>query len=423
MKLLVSQYSKIKKVVHSQPWSAPFLGALFLDSFGSGLTMPFLVLFFLKTSGLSLEQVGQMLSISALAGLLAIPVCGVIVDRLGAKPAALASFWLRGIGTLGYLIFHNIWGLTIAATIVVWGQRAWPVVNQTIISQLVSSENRTMWFGSSRSLRNLGNSLGMLIGTGIIAIFNTPFAYGTLIFIDAFSFLIAAVLIAKIPLRNQSIIKKEPISKKVWAIRFSYDSNLMRFLVAVAPMTFMYVVLVFAMPAFIKEISPDLSWISGLLFTVNSLSVIVLQVPLLFFTHRLNDLQKIIVGSVVLGLSYIIFLGSTFLASAHLNFFVPLLFVGILLFSCGEQLFYPASATIVGEIGPAEKRGKSISSYQLLYGISNAIGPFIVGYLLTRNISFCWLFFVVLAFVGVFLQCMLLPNIIEQSRSRESTIL
>jgi len=87
----------------------------------------------------------------------------------------------------------------------------------------------------------------------------------------------------------------------------------------------------------------------------------------------LNDLQKIIVGSVVLGLSYIIFLGSTFLASAHLNFFVPLLFVGILLFSCGEQLFYPASATIVGEIGPAEKRGKSISSYQLLYGINNAM--------------------------------------------------
>lgn len=421
MKILISQYSKIKQIVHSQPWSAPFLGALFLDSFGSGLTMPFLVLFFLQTTGLSLEQVGKMMSISALAGLFSIPVCGMIVDRLGTKPAALASFWLRGIGTLGYLIFQNIWGLIIAATVVVWGQRAWPIVNQTIISQLVSIENRTMWFGSSRSLRNLGNSLGMLTGTGIIAIFNTPFAYRTLIFIDALSFLIAAMLISKIPLRSQSIIKREPISKKVWAIRFSYDSNLMRFLVAVAPMTFMYVALGFAIPASIKEVNPDLGWLSGVLFTVNSLSVILLQVPLLFFTRHLSDLQKIIVGSVVLGLSYIVFLGTTFLVSANLNFFIPLLFVGILLFSCGEQLFYPASSTIVGEIGQAEKRGKSISSFQLLYGISNAIGPFIVGYLLTRNISFSWSFFVVLAFVGVFLQCMLLPNIIEQSRSREST--
>ncbi|WP_281180386.1 MFS transporter [Paenibacillus tianmuensis] len=400
----------------------PLLGALFLDSFGSGLIMPFLVLFFLKTSGLSLEQVGQMLSISGLAGILAIPVCGMIVDRLGTKPAALASFLLRGIGTLGFLIFHNIWGVTIVATIVTWGQRAWPVANQSLISQLVPSENRTMWFGSSRSLRNFGNALGMLIGTGVIAVFNTPFAYETLVFIDAISFLIAAVLIAKIPLRNQPIIKKEQAPKKVWAIRFSYDSNLMRFLVAVAPITFMYVALAFTVPAFIKEISPDLSWISGVLFTVNSLAVLVLQIPLLFFTHRLSDLQKMIVGSAVLGLSYMIFLGSAFLGSVHLNFFVPLLFVGILLFSCGEQLFYPASATIVGEIGPAEKRGQSISSYQLLYGISNAIGPFIVAYLLTRNISLSWSFFAVLAFVSVFLQCMLLPNKNGQSRSREERI-
>ncbi|MDQ0417587.1 MFS family permease [Croceifilum oryzae] len=416
------QYSTIKKVVHSQPWSVPLLGALFLDSFGSGLTMPFLVLFFLKTSGLSLEQVGQMLSISALAGILAIPVCGMVVDRLGTKPAALASFVLRGIGTLGYLIFHNVWGVTIAATIIIWGQRAWPIANQALISQLVPSENRTMWFGGSRSLRNLGNSLGMILGTGVIAVFNTPFTYELLIFIDAISFLIAAVLIAKIPLQNQPIVKKEPTPKKAWTIRFSYDSNLIRFLVAVAPITFMYVALVFTVPAFTKEISPDLSWISGVLFTVNSLAVLVLQIPLLFFTRRLSDLQKMIVGSAILGLSYTIFLGSAFLGSVHLNFFVPLLFVGILLFSCGEQLFYPASATIVGELGPTEKRGQSISSYQLLYGISNAIGPFIVGYLLTRNISLSWSFFAVLAFVGVFLQCMLLSNKNRQSRSREERI-
>ncbi|MBY6038321.1 MFS transporter [Fictibacillus nanhaiensis] len=384
--------------------------------------MPFLVLFFLETSGLSLEQVGQMLSISAFAGILAIPVCGMIVDRLGTKPAALASFLFRGIGTLGYLIFHNIWGVTIAMTIVIWGQRAWPVANQAIITQLVPSESRTMWFGSSRSLRNLGNSLGMLIGTGIIAVFNTPFAYKTLIFIDAISFLIAAVLIAKIPLRNQPKVKKEPTSKKAFAIRFSFDPNLMRFLVAVAPITFMYVALVFTLPAFTKEISPDLSWIAGVLFTVNSLAVLVLQIPLLFFTRRLSDMNKMIVGSVVLGFSYIIFLGSALLGSEHLNFFIPLLFVGILFFSCGEQLFYPASATIVGEIGPAEKRGQSISNYQLLFGISNAIGPVIVGYLLTRNISLSWSFFVVLAFLGVFLQCVLLPKKYGQSLSREERI-
>src|SRR5690606_36541304 len=108
MKILISQYSKIKQIVHSQPWSAPFLGALFLDSFGSGLTMPFLVLFFLQTTGLSLEQVGKMMSISASAGLFSIPVCGMIVGRLGTRPASVASLCLRGNGALGYLIFQNI---------------------------------------------------------------------------------------------------------------------------------------------------------------------------------------------------------------------------------------------------------------------------------------------------------------------------
>ncbi|QDH22645.1 MFS transporter [Saccharibacillus brassicae] len=403
-------YSTIKKVILLQPWSMPLLGALFLDSFGSGLTVPFLVLFFLKTTGISVEQVAQILSISALAGIVAIPACGFIVDRLGTKPAALTSFLLRGVGTFGYLIFLNLWGLTIAAIVVALGQRSWPVANQALISQLVSKENRTIWFGSSRSLRNLGNALGMITATGVIAIFNTSFAYKTLVFVGAISFFIAAILIRKLPLPKQSIVKKERSPKEKWSIHDFYDLNLIRFLVAVAPISFMYVALVFTIPAFTEKISPDLVWISGMLFTVNSLAVLVFQMPLLFLTRRLSDLQKMILGSSILGFAYIVFLGSTFLSSENINIFIPLLFVGILLFSCGEQLFYPASSTVAGDIVPAESRGRSISSYQLLYGVSNAIGPFIVARLLTVDASFPWVFFALMSLLGILLQYFLLVS-------------
>ncbi|MGH3490353.1 MAG: hypothetical protein ACRDP8_20895 [Actinopolymorphaceae bacterium] len=78
------------------------LGALGIDALGSGLFLPFSVLFFTMTTSLGLQQVGLALSIAAVARLPATGGAGMLTDRIGPKNALIISNLAQATGFAGY---------------------------------------------------------------------------------------------------------------------------------------------------------------------------------------------------------------------------------------------------------------------------------------------------------------------------------
>lgn len=67
------------------------LGAFGIDALGSGLFLPFSVLFFTATTPLGLQEIGLALSTAAIVRLPVTPVSGMLTDRIGPKRAVIIS--------------------------------------------------------------------------------------------------------------------------------------------------------------------------------------------------------------------------------------------------------------------------------------------------------------------------------------------
>ena len=101
--------------VRSQPG---LVGAFLIDAVGSGMFIPFSLLFFLATTSLPLTRIGLALSVAALVRIPATIAAGPLSDRLGPRAAIVGSQLLQAAGFAGYLFVHGFWQLVAAAVLV-----------------------------------------------------------------------------------------------------------------------------------------------------------------------------------------------------------------------------------------------------------------------------------------------------------------
>ena len=83
-----------------------FVSATVIDAVGSGLWMPFALLFFQRAQGIRLVDAGAALSIGGLVGLCFIPLIGRYIDRIGLIPLLVGCNVIRFIGFAYYNLCH-----------------------------------------------------------------------------------------------------------------------------------------------------------------------------------------------------------------------------------------------------------------------------------------------------------------------------
>jgi MFS family permease len=111
----VARRVRFAESVRSQPGLA---GAFLIDAVGTGMFIPFSLLFFLATTSLSLTRIGLALSIAALVRIPVTVAAGPLSDRFGPRPSIVGSQLLQAAGFAGYLFVHGFWYLVAAATLV-----------------------------------------------------------------------------------------------------------------------------------------------------------------------------------------------------------------------------------------------------------------------------------------------------------------
>jgi MFS family permease len=91
---------------------------MIIDAVGSGLFLPFSLLYFHYAGGLSLTEAGLGLTVSMLIAVPTPLAAGVLVDRVGPKTVAVATNAARVAGFLGYLLVHDLTTLIAAALLI-----------------------------------------------------------------------------------------------------------------------------------------------------------------------------------------------------------------------------------------------------------------------------------------------------------------
>lgn len=178
--------------------------ALFIDAVGSGLWLPFNLIFFTQAQGVALGPAGVALTAGALVGLVVGQLSGAVLDRVGPYAALVVSNLARALVFSLYPLVHHPWQVAVVVAAVSAGDRVYWTASYPYLASRTSGRDVDTLFGTVTVLQLIGLGLGAA-AAGLFAN-NTP-ALHLLAWLNAASFLASGLLFLgqpKVPRTQES---------------------------------------------------------------------------------------------------------------------------------------------------------------------------------------------------------------------------
>jgi MFS family permease len=357
--------SKWLPPVGRNAWLA--LGLNTLSCLGSGLTMPFLLVYLHSVRGIPLPTAGLILATIGVTGLVVIPLTGPLVDRVGAPRAFIGGL---AIGGVGIALFAPATTTAAAfAAAVVYGCSGGLTWNSfaTLLSDLVPAEERGAVFALRYTSANAAFGAGALIA-GLVTVGSRPGPYVAILLVDAASYLLfaAAMLLVRVAAQpGRAAVGAGPAGRDPGGYRVVLrDRALLGALLVNALVT------VFALAqtssvfaAWVTGPGGSSSRVAGLAFALNIVVLLVVQLPVLSWVRGRSRLR-------VAALSTLFFAAAWLMLAAGAG--NTALIIGALgVFALGEALLSPTLPALVNDLAPDELRGR----YNAVFALSQQAGP------------------------------------------------
>lgn len=247
--------------------------ATLITTFGTGLVLAGLPLYFTQIVHLSAAQVGVGLTLAALVTLAAGLPIGELADRRGPLEVVKFVLLLDGAAMLAFLFIGNFISFLVVAIVHVLASRAISTAEGALLRR-VAGENAAGFRSSIHAITNLGFSLGLIPG-GIAIQLGTPTAYHALIIVDVLSFVGAWAVLQRLP-------RYEPIAKPATGPRWVVlrDRPFVAFVVLGAALLPQFNVLTLLLPLWVVDKTDAPRWCIPLSLVMNTVLIILFQVRL-----------------------------------------------------------------------------------------------------------------------------------------------
>jgi predicted MFS family arabinose efflux permease len=238
----------------------------------------------------------------------------------------------------------------------------------SFFGEVVEPGRRKSAFSVYRLAINLGMAIGPALG-GVLA--TISFRY--LFIVDAATSLAAGTVLAVIALpRPEHTPRRSPAERPSTANRLRLstaahaDPRFLSFLLCVLPVVVVFFQHISSMPLFIVRDLGLSAATFGLLFSLNCVLIVFLEVPLNVSTAHWPHRRTLALGALLSGAGFgvMAFAGS-----------VPILVLSVVVWTFGEMLFFPGSAAYATDVAPAERRGEYSGLYTMTFSLAFAIGP------------------------------------------------
>jgi predicted MFS family arabinose efflux permease len=332
------------------------------------MVLAFLVLYLTRDRGFSAEHAGFILFLYGVGAIVAGPIAGRLADRWGSVPLMRASLFLSAAMLLVYP-FAKTTPTIIAATLALaMLTEAFRPAAMSFFGEVVEPGRRKSAFAVYRLAINLGMAIGPAVG-GILA--TISFRY--LFVADAATSLAAGAVLAAIvlprPDRSRNRAPNEDLSTPT-RLRLSTaahaDPRFLFFLLCVLPVVVVFFQHISSMPLFIVRDLGLSAATFGLLFSLNCILIVILEVPLNASTSHWSHRRTLALGALLSGAGF----GIMAFARG-----VPMLVLSVVVWTFGEMLFFPSSAAYATDAAPEERRGEYSGLYTMTFSLAFAIGP------------------------------------------------
>lgn len=363
-----------------------FVIATLIDTLGTGLFLPFSLLYFNRVVGLPLSTVGLALSLATIITIPMIPVSGMLIDRFGAKRVVLISQLLQGVGIFGYLIVNSASTLIGMALLVASGVSLFWSAHFTLVAEIAVPQERDRWYGLAATTRNTGLGLGGLLA-GVLVGANAILGYHLIVLANGLSFFLAAGLL----LFGVHTVTSPQINDHTQRTGYRQVLRDRPFLLLAAANVIFALcstLLTIGVPVYVAEALHAPFWVIGALIALSTVLIATLQTVVVRLLEPYRRTRALMFTGLLWGSWCALLALSLVLPQALL---LPSLFAATCIYALAELIHDPTSNALVAEIGPDALRGRYLAIFQLSWSIANILAPALFTLLFTIQPMLPWL--------------------------------
>jgi len=315
--------------------------------------------------GISPQQVGLLISVFTVPGVVLTPGLGILADRYGRKRVLVPSLTLFAIAGGACGLARDFEVLLLWRTLQGVGAASLGAINVTIIGDLYEEARRTTAMGYNAGVLSIGTAIYPAIGG----------ALATIAWYAPFFLPVAAALVAAAVL----VVLRSPTPKSEGHLRdYLHDAarvlrrreSLVMFAASIVTFVLIYGAYLSYFP-FVLERGFALSdlWI-GLVMSVTSTTTAVGSFGLGRLARRFSERRLVTTGYVLYALSMVA------IPFAHR---LPLLVAAILVFGFANGITIPSILAILSRIAPPDLRAMIMSVNGMLLRLGQTMGPILAG--------------------------------------------
>lgn len=314
---------------------------------------------------ISAQEIGLLITIFTLPGIILAPIMGILADRLGRKAILLPSIFLFGIGGFLCAFTADYQQLLILRFIQGTGAAALGMLNITLVGDIYSGVQRAQVMGYNASVLSIGTAVYPAIGGALAVIaWYFPF-YLPLLALPVGLFVVFG-------LKNPEPSKKQTFSsylKNTWATINRKDVWAL-FILSILVFIILYGSLLTFFPLLLEQKFQANAFTIGMVMSIMSVTTALVSSQLGKLSIKF-DAKSLLIYSALFYLIAMIII-------AYANTWT-LIFLSAIVFGLGHGLFIPNIFNLLVGYASINERAGFMSINSMVLRIGQTIGPVSIG--------------------------------------------
>ncbi|MCK7627642.1 MFS transporter [Streptomyces sp. RS10V-4] len=406
-----------------------FVTANLIDSLGNGLVTAFVVVFFVKTTSLSLVAVGAALTVGQLLVLPFPLLIGRLLDTYGPRTVVAAGNWVSVAGFIGFLFSHAAWQIVLWQFVVQLGSTAFWMGSSPLTVLVARGVERARWFGFVRALRNVGVGFGGAASAVALSI-GTVAGLRAVMVINVVSFAVAGWLVITLrgadtseaagagaadpapalsepgeakPAEPKSAEREQAAGDSTGQPSGGYrtvlrDTRYLRLVATNISFVFASTVITVLLAVYAADNLDVGSWIVGVLVVLNTAMVALLQTLASRWIEARRPVTVLVLALLLNAAAFVVF--GTLLVLPGWAVIAGLL-IAMVLYTLAEILSSPPTSELSVVMAPEHLRGRYLAVYQLSWSVGSAVAPALLTALLEGGPALPWVFLTTITVLAV----------------------